>query len=123
MYRTPESVFESKSSPENRCYCSPNLPTSPVDWCSELDGFSMIDQCQFGAPAIASAPHFLKADPYFHEKIGGMKPLDVDHVSYIVYEPTSGSIIKNAKRMQINFLLTPNPELEFMTIEDEAIPA
>ena len=51
-----------------------------------------------------------------------MKPEDEDHVSYIVYEPTSGSIIKNAKRMQINFLLTPNTELEFMTIENEAIP-
>ena len=26
-----------------------------------------------------------------------MNPIDDEHVSYIVYEPTSGSIIRNAK--------------------------
>ena len=26
-----------------------------------------------------------------------MNPIDDDHVSYIVYEPTSGSIVRNAK--------------------------
>ena len=60
----------------------------------------MIDQCQFGAPgkhfrlvivtsgyfqhlAIASAPHFLKADPYFHNMLDGLEPEDEVHVSYI----------------------------------------
>ena len=26
-----------------------------------------------------------------------MNPIDEEHVSYIVYEPTSGSIVRNAK--------------------------
>ena len=32
-----------------------------------------------------------------------MKPIDDEHVSYIVYEPTSGSIIRNAKVSLFNF--------------------
>jgi len=121
MYRTPESVFQSASNPKNHCYCSPNLPKSPVDWCKELDGFSMIDQCQFGAPAIASAPHFLSASDFFFDKLDGLQPDEAQHVSYVVYEPTSGSIIHNAKRLQVNFLLTPNDQLDFMPLK-EAIP-
>ena len=119
MFRTPESVFQSGKNPQNHCYCSPNLPKSPIDWCKEIDGFSMIDQarlsvnfffsrfsadnlkkCQFGAPAIASAPHFLSGSDFFFEVLDGLEPNDVEHVSYVVYEPTSGSIIHNAKRLQ-----------------------
>lgn len=47
LFRTPESVYESKSNPKNHCYCSPNLPEG---WCTERDGIRMFDQCQFGAP-------------------------------------------------------------------------
>ena len=61
----------------------------------------MIDQCQFGAPAIASAPHFLSASDFFFDKLDGLQPDEAQHVSYVVYEPTSGSIIHNAKRLQV----------------------
>ena len=47
--------------------------------------------------AISSAPHFLSASEVFSEEVKGMNPIDDEHVSYIVYEPTSGSIIRNAK--------------------------
>ena len=61
---------------------------------------NILDKCQFGAPAIASAPHFLSGSDFFFEVLDGLEPNDVEHVSYVVYEPTSGSIIHNAKRLQ-----------------------
>ena len=33
--------------------------------------------------------------------LDGLEPNDEEHVSYVVYEPTSGSIIHNAKRLQV----------------------
>ena len=47
----PPDVFYTKSRPENRCYCSPNLPEG---WCEKYDGLHMMDQCQMGAPAVAT---------------------------------------------------------------------
>ena len=64
-----------------------------------------LKKCQFGAPAIASAPHFLSGSDFFFEVLDGLEPSDTEHVSYVVYEPTSGSIIHNAKRLQALGLL------------------
>ena len=59
LFRTPESVYESKSNPKNHCYCSPNLPEG---WCTERDGIRMFDQCQFGAPGKIRPPNDLQID-------------------------------------------------------------
>ena len=153
LFRTPEAVFQSASNPENRCYCSPNLPPG---WCEELDGFSMMDQCQFGAPAIASAPHFLSASQFFFDKLDGlgnrgtskneklnfrlfptqknpstrsmfpMWSMNRPQVQLFTMPSDSRFERENFSEVfdfffQVNFLLTPNKQLEFMTLE-EPIP-
>ena len=59
FFRTPEEVYQSKSNPENHCYCSPNLPEG---WCTERDGIRMFDQCQFGAPGKTRPSNDLEVD-------------------------------------------------------------
>lgn len=52
----PPDVFWTKSRPEHRCFCSPNLPEG---WCENYDGLHMMDQCQMGAPVIATGNFYI----------------------------------------------------------------
>ena len=83
----------------------------------------MIDQCQLGAPAVVSGPHFSSASQYFFDTIDGMDPVELngdskfsleesEHTSYTAYEPTSGALVFNAKKVQINFLVEPVPQID-----------
>lgn len=33
-----------------------------------------VSSCRFGAPAFVSQPHFYNMDPYYADKIKGLKP-------------------------------------------------
>lgn len=83
----------------------------------------MIDQCQFGAPAVISGPHFASASEYFFDTVGGMNPVDPpkfsmeegEHTSFSAYDPISGAIVYNSKKVQINFLVTPDERIEMLS--------
>ena len=121
LFYGPPEVFYSKSRPMNQCFCSPNFPEG---WCTEMDGVQMVDQCNLGAPVVISGPHLASASDYFHETIDGMNPVvpdgfkeeEAEHTSYSAYELTSGAIIYNAKKIQINFMVKPDERIEYVVL-------
>jgi len=69
---------------------------------------------------VSSGPHFASASQYFFDSVGGMEPVAPDafsldmaeHTTYCAYEPISGAIIYNAKKLQINFMVFPDERIE-----------
>ena len=61
---------------------------------------------------VSSGPHFAQASPEIMDKVEGIAPNDDDHVTILYYEPTTGSPIKTQKRLQVNYLLSPQKEIK-----------
>jgi len=116
----PPDVFWTKSRPEHRCFCSPNLPEG---WCENYDGLHMMDQCQMGAPVIATGPHFSGGSTRWTDDIEGMTPDNTpgfewgnaEHTSFNGYDLNSGAITFNSKKIQINFLVKRDDRITFMS--------
>lgn len=71
-----------------------NGTTDPNSWCNcggvcVPQGVLNISACRYGAPGFVSYPHFLHADPYYSEKVKGMKPDPARHRLFVVLEPVS----------------------------------
>lgn len=106
--------------PENECYCGGVCVPS---------GLFNVSSCRYGTPVFMSFPHFYNADPFYHEKIEGMKPDKDKHQFFMSFEPVrlhktfDGSNLfkifpqktaiplEVAARFQINLLVSPIPKI------------
>ena len=71
-----------------------NGSSDPSNWCNcggecVPQGVLNVSSCRHGAPAFVSYPHFLDADPFYSNKLQGMKPDPEKHRFYITIEPVS----------------------------------
>ncbi|XP_044753954.1 protein croquemort-like [Coccinella septempunctata] len=84
--------------PGNECTCGEHcLPYGVV----------YATACKQKSPNYLSLPHFYKADPYFVDKLIGVKPDPDRHDFHLIYEPTTGLPLELLPRLQINVLMQP----------------
>ncbi|XP_072948493.1 lysosome membrane protein 2-like [Epargyreus clarus] len=96
-YQMPKDVFDSpKYNTANQCYCEIDSATCPPS------GIVNVTACAMGAPALASFPHFYRADPMLRVNITGMDPKPTLHESYIDVHPTLGLALSGRSSLQIN---------------------
>ncbi|KAF6024459.1 SCARB2 [Bugula neritina] len=99
-FKPPQSLFDYP--PENEdsaCYC--------VGETCPHGGVLNISACQEGAPVFVSQPHFLNGD-YYLNTIDGLNPNETLHNTFIDIEPTTGIVMKGAKRLQMNLAVQRN---------------
>lgn len=105
-YTISPSVFDNGTLyPESECYC--NGECVPY-------GVFNISGCYFGLPIFISKPHFMDADPWFAEKVVGMKPNRSLHDTTIVLEPRTGLMLKLIARLQLNIRVTPSSHIRYV---------
>lgn len=102
-------VFDNgQNHPDAMCFC-----TNDADSCPDLQpGVMNLSDCQFGAPAFVSFPHFYLANESYLEAIDGLQPNKEDHEFSISLEPKTGIPMQVNGRLQINILLQPLSHIE-----------
>ncbi|GBM52552.1 Scavenger receptor class B member 1, partial [Araneus ventricosus] len=87
-----------------------NGTENPDNYCFDIkerpSGVSDIKNCQFGAPALISWPHFYMADPLYLKDINGLQPNEADHGSHLDADPITGISLDVQVRFQINLELS-----------------
>ena len=102
-YRGNKDILMSGSdNPDNAGFCTPSgncMGTGVLNLtvCKELDHFQI--------PIVASFPHFYMADQSYVDAIQGMHPDPEKHTTDVDVEPTTGIVMKIAKRLQINVFM------------------
>jgi len=114
-YKPPSTLFGyPPDNDNNACYC--------VGQKCPHAGVLNISACQSGAPVFVSQPHFLNGD-FYKDTVIGMSPNESIHNTFIDVEPTTGIVMKGAKRLQMNLAITPNPYIqELNQIPDMLFP-
>ncbi|XP_037087387.1 lysosome membrane protein 2-like, partial [Pollicipes pollicipes] len=80
---------------DNRCFCT------PPGQCLKAGAMSL-SPCQFGAPIVASTPHFFNGDPEYVNSVVGLAPDKLHHETFIDIEPLTGLALNGGKKIQIN---------------------
>lgn len=97
--------------PPNTCYHVKrpgNFPTlfqlrnSLFDHDPLPSGVIDLGPCKFGAPIYLSNPHFMDADKIYRDSVVGLNPVKENHTFWFDVEPTTGSTIQVAARIQLN---------------------
>ncbi|CAG2107424.1 unnamed protein product, partial [Medioppia subpectinata] len=76
-----------------------------------VSGVFDMSACKYGAPVLMSYPHFLGGDPIYTRAVQGLKPDARRHAFYLDVEPTTGSSMGSAARVQINVFINKPPGL------------
>lgn len=101
LYRfiSPKELFESGDEyPPNKGFCVP-------PGCLQ-SGLLNISLCQpMNPPVIISAPHFYQGNKSLLKTVNGLDPVKSAHESYLDVEPTTGIVMRVARRVQINVAL------------------
>ncbi|GBO29408.1 Protein peste [Araneus ventricosus] len=96
-FKPTRNVFANGTeNPDNSCFDIKERPS----------GVSDIKNCQFGAPALISWPHFYMADPLYLKDINGLQPNEADHGSHLDADPITGISLDIQVRFQINLELS-----------------
>ncbi|XP_028039293.1 lysosome membrane protein 2-like isoform X1 [Bombyx mandarina] len=96
-YKMPVNVFDdAKHNPANQCYCEIDTATCPPK------GVINVTDCTMGAPALVSFPHFNLGDPFLLDRISGLHPDPLKHISYLDIHPTLGIALKGKSSLQLN---------------------
>ncbi|XP_054718007.1 protein croquemort-like [Uloborus diversus] len=112
-YWLDETAFDNgKYEKANECQCK--------DFCKP-PGALDIEECQHGAPAIVSFPHFLYADPQYLEKIDGLKPDPEKHKFIIDLEPKLGIPVNVNAQLQINVAIPRCDGIHALEFQNETI--
>lgn len=103
-----DSLFDNGHKyPETACFC-----TADEEECPNIkSGIFNASQCQYGAPAFASFPHFYLADESFLAGIEGLSPEKEKHEMYVALEPEIGLPLEIRARLQINLFMRNEPFL------------
>ncbi|GAB0094338.1 Protein croquemort [Sergentomyia squamirostris] len=86
------------------CYCTSDPASCP----DLLPGVLNVSDCQFGAPAFISFPHFYLADDTYTDAIAGMHPKKEEHEFYMALEPQTGIPLDIRGQLQLNLMMTPD---------------
>lgn len=81
-----------------------------------------ISRCKFGVPIVISAPHFLNGDPYYRSVVLGLTPDAEKHQFYMDLEPSTGTTVGLAARVQINFAINKGPGFRYRNIPNIVYP-
>ncbi|XP_063701397.1 protein peste-like [Culicoides brevitarsis] len=98
----PRSTDNGTIYPENWCY-APGEGT--------YSGVLNISSCRYGTPVFMSYPHFYGADSFYTGQVDGMNPSEEKHQFFMTLEPNTGIPIDVAARLQLNLLISPNPNV------------
>ncbi|XP_035712600.1 lysosome membrane protein 2 [Folsomia candida] len=100
----PEVLEDPVFNRDNMCYCT--QPGSRFENCPK-QGAYQINACRKETPLLVSLPHFLDGSSEYLNKTEGLHPDRSLHETFIELEPTSGLLLKAAKRIQVNMELRP----------------
>ncbi|KAG9509821.1 Scavenger receptor class B member 1, partial [Fragariocoptes setiger] len=112
----------------NICYYSKKStdppPARPVNIRHEWpSGVFTLAPCRFNAPVFMSMPHFLDADPYYLKTVDGLSPSRSKHEFYMDVEPTTGTPINLAARVQLNVAINkPSGLVRFRNMPEIIFP-
>lgn len=81
-----------------------------------------ISRCKYGVPIVISAPHFLHGDLYYRSVVDGLHPDPEKHQFYMDLEPSTGTTIGLAARVQINFAINKGPGFRYRNIPNIVYP-
>ncbi|KAK9685321.1 CD36 family [Popillia japonica] len=91
---------------ENSCYCIKKTPDILGRRNCFPKGFCDMGNC-LEAPIVLSLPHMLWADKRYSSTIKGLAPKEDKHMSFILVDPITGTLLQSRKRMQYNIPLRP----------------
>ncbi|CAL1260980.1 unnamed protein product [Larinioides sclopetarius] len=113
-FKPTQNVFANGTEyPDNSCFDVKARPS----------GVSDIKNCQFGAPALISWPHFYMADPSYLKDINGLQPNEEDHSSHLDADPITGISLDIQVRFQINLEMSRVPGLlQFSNVPEGIFP-
>ncbi|XP_037071012.1 lysosome membrane protein 2-like [Pollicipes pollicipes] len=101
----PREVLEDPAvNKDNQCFCI------PAGNCLKA-GVLSLSPCQYGAPIVASTPHFYNGDQSYVDAVIGMSPDKVRHETFIDIEPMTGLALNGGKKIQINLQLKQYPKV------------
>lgn len=96
-YKAPIDAFAHPDiNPNNQCFCHKESGVCPIS------GTFNLTSCSGNAPIFVSFPHFLGGDAALFEKIEGLHPDPVNHVTFADIHPRLGFPVAGASRFQIN---------------------
>ncbi|XP_039616987.1 platelet glycoprotein 4 isoform X2 [Polypterus senegalus] len=105
----PETFASPNANPDNKCYCN-----EKKDDCA-LAGILDISSCKEGLPVYISLPHFLYGNKSLLNEVKGLNPNEVEHSIYLDVEPMTGFSLSFAKRLQINFKISPEKKIDALS--------
>ncbi|GFS15815.1 scavenger receptor class B member 1 [Elysia marginata] len=91
----PDNFANVTINPDNAGFCTPAGHCLP-------SGLLNISNSHYGAPVVASNPHFLFCDKDIRKSVTGLSPNQEAHQSHINLEPLTGVNMDFAIRVQIN---------------------
>ncbi|KAK9875890.1 hypothetical protein WA026_009677 [Henosepilachna vigintioctopunctata] len=104
---------DQRNDPDEKCYCP--SPKKCMD-----KGLYDLTKCM-GVPIIASLPHFLKCNESYLEGVEGLHPNASLHSLNLLFARELGAPTMAMKRMQLNFLIKPNPKVPIMNNVTEVL--
>lgn len=78
------------------------------------NGVQSISRCNGGMSSFLSKPHFLNAEKKFVSNIIGLNPVESKHDTSLNFEQTTGVPISGNIRLQINFYLSNDPDIDLL---------
>ncbi|CAK1600590.1 unnamed protein product [Parnassius mnemosyne] len=104
QYAANDSIFDNGYRyPRKACYCDEIRDENCLP-----SGALNVSSCRFGAPAFVTLPHFTGMDPYYANKIDGLKPSD-EYNFELALEMYTGMPLLVEAQLQINLLLRHVP--------------
>eukprot|EP00079_Xenopus_tropicalis_P009273 XP_002933143.2 PREDICTED: platelet glycoprotein 4 isoform X1 [Xenopus tropicalis] len=108
----PKEVFASSAeNSDNHCFCKDMKVTRNCT----ADGILELRACRDRKPIFLSLPHFLHGSQFLLDAVGGLKPNEYEHRSYIDVEPVTGNALHYAKRLQINVMFQQTNKIDVMS--------
>ncbi|OCT89182.1 hypothetical protein XELAEV_18017799mg [Xenopus laevis] len=109
----PKEVFASSAeNPDNHCFCKDMKVTRNCT----VAGILELRACRDRKPIFLSLPHFLHGSQFLLDSVGGLKPNEDEHRSYIDVEPTS-LITDDAAKDFKSIVINPMKTIEIVAIQ------
>ena len=103
-YHVPEDLFWNTA--ENAGFCDEGFCLG--------NGVLNISKCYGGISGFVSMPHFLNAEAKFGEAVDGLHPNASVHDFVLHFEPNAGVPVAGNIRLQINFYLRRDENIELV---------
>ena len=101
---------------------SPPPPVAQAQTTKLPSGVFDISKCKYGVPIVVSPPHFMGSDLYYRSAIEGLKPNESRHNFWLDVDPTTGTTISLAARVQINVAINKGPGFRYRNVPNIVFP-